>query len=127
MEKAIPEKPILLPHKFHDELERVCQETQNHTLRHSEFGLLMKSLQEVPRAWPGRGVVCWARPCFSFKAPLPAFYNTLGLLCMPNAIKQGPSCPSARIPVGGDSGSQNCLFPSTQRGRMVLHAVRRRG
>ncbi|KAL6768924.1 hypothetical protein ACKKBF_B16775 [Auxenochlorella protothecoides x Auxenochlorella symbiontica] len=47
IDKGALDKPILLPHKFHDELERVCEETQNHSLRKSEFGILMKSLQEA--------------------------------------------------------------------------------
>lgn len=55
IDKGALDKPILLPHKFHDELERVCEETQNHSLRKSEFGILMKSLQEV------RGCKTWVR------------------------------------------------------------------
>ena len=57
IEKGAVDKPILLPHKFHDELERVCSETQNHSLRHSEFGVLMKSLQEVRGVGVGFSII----------------------------------------------------------------------
>lgn len=66
IEKGAVDKPILLPHKFHDELERVCSETQNHSLRHSEFGVLMKSLQEVRELGLGLLLWCvwrWRRVC----------------------------------------------------------------
>ena len=74
IEKGAVDKPILLPHKFHDELERVCSETQNHSLRHSEFGVLMKSLQEVR----GVGVGVIIKVCMEVAERLDdATYNCL--------------------------------------------------
>ncbi|KDD76488.1 sucrose synthase [Helicosporidium sp. ATCC 50920] len=40
-------RPILLPHTFHTEFERVCSEGKTGSLEHSEFGLLMASTQEA--------------------------------------------------------------------------------
>lgn len=97
MEKAVPEKPILLPHKFHDELERVCRETQNHTLRHSEFGLLMKSLQEVPRAWPRAGGV--DKPGFLRPGSCTCHLKQFGLsfACRIYTLPRTPAHPSHRL------------------------------
>ena len=40
-------KPILVPHQLQDELQKVCEECNNASLKTSDFGCLVQSIQEV--------------------------------------------------------------------------------
>ena len=49
--------PVLLPHMVHDEMAGVCDSCNNAALKSSEFGILIKSIQEVGGfPWPGTWV-----------------------------------------------------------------------
>ena len=46
LEKGKP-NPVLLPHVVQDELLAVCESCNNINLKGSEFGILLKTIQEV--------------------------------------------------------------------------------